>query len=235
MDLNSFTQFLKEPIVLVLLAAIAATAALLFLVPGLLGYIGSMKLPKLGSPSEEKPKVKPAKEKKPTPAVNLQINLKSKKAAAALLLALAIFGAGFVAYDFFLRPVRILSSSQLKLEKGRVIEKLQQGSLGDFTKVGIAILDVRSRGEYAQDHLVNSASLPAGRAVNMVPLDGVVLVIYSSSSQFAQARLVADSMRKNVRFAKGEYKKGQGRIFVVKDGFEGLKEAGFVTTPGIWD
>jgi len=97
-------------------------------------------------------------------------------------------------------------------------------------------LDVRTRKEFAVEHLRGSVSAPAEIAAkDQYPIEKVDVIVYSAESRFDEARKVADAVKKNGDLVKGAYKEKVGTIYVVRDGFEGLKAAGLATEPGIWD
>jgi len=154
--------------------------------------------------------------------------------AAVLVVLIAIFGA--CVYYYFSQPVRIVSAAQFKLEKGGAISELQQRGFSSWEAISLLLLDVRSRQEYATEHLKGSASSPVEIAVREVyPKEEVDIVVYSAASRFDEARKTADSIKKNGNLVKDRYKERVGKIYVIRDGFEGLKKAGLATEVGIWD
>ena len=149
---------------------------------------------------------------------------------AASILALA-----YLSYDFFFRPVREVSAWQIKLEQEGKIKRLQKGGLGAWQEAKTYLLDVRNRAIFEKEHLVGSQSLPADRAITETyPIQDVPIIVYSDKSSFDEAKKVAEAIVKNGASSKGAAK-NPGRIYVVKDGFEGLKNAGLVTESGVWD
>lgn len=152
----------------------------------------------------------------------------------AVLVVLLILIFGSYVYYYFNQPVRIVTAAQLKLEKGRVVNKLQDKGLSSWVENRIYFLDIRSPEEYAAGHLKGSSSLPAERvAQEMYPMGKIDLVIYSTSSRFDEVRKAADSIEKKAKLS--QYKGKSGKIYLIKDGFEGLEKAGLLTEFGIWD
>ena len=146
---------------------------------------------------------------------------------------IVVVGVGYVAYDFYFRPVRVVSAWQFNLERGGVIKKLQNEGLAAWPKAKIYLLDLRSREFYAEDHLVGSESLPADRAVTeFYPIENVTMIIYSSN--FNETREVVEGIVKKGQSGKINYE-NPGQIIIIKDGFEGLKGAGLKTESGEWD
>lgn len=160
-------------------------------------------------------------------------NKSPKTIVLAVITLLIVVGVVYVAYDFYFRPVRVVSAWQFRLERSGAIKKLQDEGLVAWPKAKIYLLDLRSRESYAKNHLVGSESLPADRAVTeFYPIENVTMIIYSSN--FNEARKVAEGIVKNGQSGKISYEK-PGQVIIIKDGFDGLKGAGLKTESGIWD
>ena len=143
-----------------------------------------------------------------------------------VVIGLILVGTAIFAFDFFLRPVRMMDSWQLKLEKGGQLAKLQAGGLSSWPEAKIYLLDVRSSDSYDKGHLRGAQNLPSYKAAEFYPIENVPVVIYSSEFSLEEARKVADVINENGRSGRITYE-NPGKIFVVKDGFEGLRKAGF--------
>jgi rhodanese-related sulfurtransferase len=221
----------NKPIVLVLLAAVAVTIASFVVLPALFRPIQAIR------PKEEKDQGKKgAKDKKGSEHKGFLNKKTIIKFLLSGLLGLVVLGAGYLAYDFFLQPVRIVGAAQFKLEKGKNISQLQKGGLSAWERVEVYLLDVRSREKYSTEHLVGSESLPAERAISEAyPIEGVAIAVYSDEAAFDEARKVADAIIRNGESGKVKYDKKIGNIYVIKDGYEGLKKAGLSTESGGWD
>ena len=219
----------NEPVILGLFAAVVVTVASFFLLSVFFRPIQVI------TPKERQKD----KSKKGESNSKYKFGLTKRKAvqtALAILIGLAMVGASYLAYDFFVQPVRIVGAAQFKLEKGESIHQLQTKGASSWQQAKIYLLDVRSRTEYAKDHLVGSESLPAERAINEAyPIEGVAVAVYSDKSGLDEARKVADAIIKNGESGKVKYKEEIGKIFVIKDGFEGLKNSGLKTEVGGWD
>ena len=224
-----FVNLQNELVILGLFAAVVVTAALFLL-------LSVFFRPTQVITSKERQKDKPKKG---------EINSKHKfgltkrmvvQTSLAILIGLAMIGASYLVYDFFVQPVRIVEAARFKLEKGENIHQLQTKGASSWQQAKIYLLDVRSRTEYAKGHLVGSESLPAERAINEAyPIEGVAVAVYSDKSGLDEARKVADAIIKNGESGKVKYDKKIGRIYVIKDGYEGLKKAGLSTESGGWD
>lgn len=244
----------NEPIALVIIAVLVVAIAFLFLIPVLRNYLKSFGLPTIKAGDEDKEADEPEegeeefkkveksvtsevkKASKKFPKLNFKLDFKKKSPKTIVLIVivlLVVFGVGYVAYDFYSRPVRVVSAWQFKLERGGAIKKLQNEGLVAWPKAKIYLLDLRSRESYAKDHLVGSESLPADRAVTeFYPIENVTMIIYSSN--FNEARKVAEGIVKNGQSGKINYE-NPGQVIIIKDGFEGLKGAGLKTESGEWD
>lgn len=90
------------------------------------------------------------------------------------------------------------------------------------------IVDIRSEEEYTKEHIKGSFSVPFEEFEKWSKLQkgskikGKKLAIYSSRDELGQAREAADII-------KGEV---EDKVYVVKEGFEGLKSAGLATAQG---
>ncbi len=251
-DLLSNLQ--NEPLVLIIVAIFAVAIAFLFMIPVFLKYLKLFGLPTIKASDEAKEADEPEEEedeskkaeksvtsevKKATkkfPKLNFKLDFKKKSPKTivlAVITLLVVVGVGYVAYDFYFRPVRVVSAWQFNLERSGAIKKLQDEGLVAWPKAKIYLLDLRSRESYAKDHLVGSESLPADRAVTeFYPIENVTMIIYSSN--FNEARKVAEGIVKNGQSGKINYE-NPGQVIIIKDGFEGLKGAGLKTESGIWD
>ena len=202
---TSWQELTNSPLIVAFLVLIGATILVTFIVPFVFKIVKNTKLPKHLGFVKTHPKY---------------------LFVTAFVILIAIFG--FYVYYYINQPVRIITAAQLKLEKGRAIELTQQGPSGR-SKADFYLLDVRSRSEYAVEHLKGSASVPAETAIKQSPVSKLDVVVYSTASRFDEARKVANVIKK--KGSKGMI----GKIYLIKDGFEGLEKAGLLTESGIWD
>jgi rhodanese-related sulfurtransferase len=210
---TSWQEASSSPLTIALTALIGATLLITFLAPVFFKTIKTTKFPKRYGFIKRYPR---------------------RSLAAVIIVLIAIF-ASYVCYSFS-QPVRIVSAVQFKLEKGGQIKELQQKGLSGWQEAGVYLLDIRTRDEYATDHLVGSASSPAEIAAKeKYPIKNVDVVVYSTSPRFAQARRTADAIRKNGESVKRRDRVQFGKIYIIRDGFEGLKKAGLISEEGIWD
>jgi len=231
--MSSLFNFLQyEPIILVVFSAVVVTLAL-FLIRRVIFR------PAQSIESEEKEVGEGQQPSQEKAGSRNKLFMNAKKAVNMILISLVflvVLGVGYLAYDFFLQPVRIVGAAQFKSEKGKNISQLQKGGLSAWRQAKVYLLDVRSRKKHSKEHLVGSESLPAERAVTEAyPIEGVVIAVYSDEAAFDEARKVADAIIRNGESGKVKYDERIGKIFVIKDGYEGLKKAGLSTESGGWD
>ena len=200
--------------------------------------VEEVKTPEVEAPQEQEvPKeIKTAhsvasKIKAPAPGfqkLNLKFGFKFAplKYIFLVVIGLILVGTAIFAFDFLLRPVRMMDSWQLKLEKGGQLSKLQAGGLSSWPEAKIYLLDVRSRDSYKKGHLRGAENLPSYKAAEFYPIENIPVIVYSSEFSLSEARKVADAITENGKSGRITYE-NPGKIFVVKDGFEGLKKAGF--------
>lgn len=192
-----------------------------------------IKAPEVEEAPKETKTVSSVASKIITPAPGFQkLNLKFGFKFAPLkyiflvVIGLILVGTAIFAFDFLLRPVRMMDSWQLKLEKGGQLSKLQAGGLSSWPEAKIYLLDVRSRDSYKKGHLRGAENLPSYKAAEFYPIENIPVVVYSSEFSLGDARAVADAIDENGKSGRITYE-NPGKIFIVKDGFEGLKKAGF--------
>ena len=235
---NFLGDIQNNPYVILIIAALALAISLLLVFPTFFSYIKSLGAPLAGFGTKKKSEeqLPEKKSKKELPKLNINFNFKSAKTLVlAGLVLLIVAGGGYFAYDFFYRPVRIVNAWQLKIEQGGKLTKLQKGGLAVWPNAKIYLLDIRSRETYAAEHLVGSESLPANRAKQeFYPLEDTVVVVYSSEFNFEDSKKVADAMIKNGKSGIVKIKK-PGKVYVIKNGFEGLRASGLKIEEGGWD
>ncbi|MDP2671027.1 MAG: rhodanese-like domain-containing protein [bacterium] len=145
----------------------------------------------------------------------------------AVLLVVVLAG-GYYLY-LSSQSVIYLSGSELKSRKASNLQILEKEGVGASRKAQIYLLDIRSRDEYIEEYILGSASLPAERAKKEAyPMDKkYILVVFGSQNRFDEAKETAAAIIKN-----GKESGYQGNVFLIKDGFEGLKKAGLKTARG---
>ena len=165
--------------------------------------------------------------------LNFKIGFRFKPSKYLILIVIAIIFLviDIFAFEYFLRPVRMMDAWQLKLEKGGQLSKLQTGGLGSWPEAKIYMIDVRSNESYEKGHLRGAENLPSYRAAEFYPIEGIPVVVYSSEFSLGDARAVADAIEENGKSGRIKYDK-PGKIFVIKDGYEGLKKSGFKIEKG---
>ena len=205
--------FASSPLLIALVALVGATTLVAFLAPVFFKTLKVTKVPK---------------------RVRFVKRYPRRSLVVLIFILIAIF-ASYVYYSFS-QPVRVVSAAQFKLEKGSQVKELQQKGLSGWQEAGVYLLDIRTRDEYTADHLIGSESLPANIASKeKYPMKNVDVVVYSTGSRFDEARQTADAIAKNGKSLKRRDRAQFGKIYIISDGFEGLKGAGLATEAGIWD
>ena len=146
--------------------------------------------------------------------------------AVTLFLVVVIFGGG---YFFYLqgRP-QIVSAEDLSSNESESLDYIQ-GEEFDYYIVknsDMYILDVRSEEEYAKEHIKGSFSVPIEevRQGFSLPTDRKITV-YSSEDKLDEAREAANIFQGQIEV----------KIYVVKGGFESLKNGGLETDVGFYE
>ncbi len=213
----------NEPIVLVLLAVVAATLAAFLILPGLLRPIQVMKVKE-----EKKPQPKAAaKEKVASEATTVKqvttIGLLKNWKAVLVIAAFLIAASGGLLYLYVQNTsILILSARQLLLLERSEMELLKSGVsyVEIYEKGNILLLDSRDYTDFYKVH---------AKGASNVTLEGILeadqlyypkdkkVVIYGTVDQLDQIRKVAEKLREA----------GVKKIYIIKDGIEGFQDAGY--------
>ena len=128
-----------------------------------------------------------------------------------------------------------MTASELKNQYSQELSLLQNKGLGYSDKAGIYLLDIRSRDDYNLEHFKGSSSTPAERAIKNVYPQLNQIIIVAKASEINKAREVASAIKakEGDRVVSGS--ESFGKIYIITDGYEGLKKAGLETEVGIWD
>lgn len=229
------TSVQSNPLLPVIIAIFALILAFVFVFPAFLEYFKSINLPQMKMPKKENivEEVSAISGENTQKNFKLKFNFKSPVIALGFLVAIGVVTvAGYFAYGFFYKSVRSINSWQVKVEYGRQISMLQNGGPTSWPKAKVYLLDVRSKESFTNFHIVGSINLPVNLAIKeQYPLEEVPIFVYSGQFNTEDAKSVADAIVANGKNGKIKYK-NPGKIFVVEDGFEGLKKYGLKTESG---
>jgi len=156
--------------------------------------------------------------------------------AQTIILSLLLVTMVAFAYYYYLTSQSLIVTSAVNFsrEKATNLKILESKGLAGFEEAGIYLLDVRSREDYAKGHIRGSESKPADRALKEVGLGNKVdLVVYSSAENFVQAKGVAQAVERQRESTEEQYE--PGKVYLIRDGYEGLKKAGLLVEVGEWD
>lgn len=171
-----------------------------------------------------------------------------KKAGLILLLLMAILGLVLVVVFSSLKsnssssvqqaeqpksiPVPIeVTASQLQSEKAVGLAAIQSKGIMSYRQAGLYLLDLRNFNDFTTDNINGSSNKPVEKAKQEQSLfDGVDLVIYSYANDLTGAQEAAAAITKNSQ-QNLELYKNPGKVIIVKDGYEGLKNLGLLTGP----
>lgn len=128
----------------------------------------------------------------------------------------------FLGYYIFFQPVRLVSAVELVKREKENIETLQaQKSTRDLLivseKQSFIMYDLRNKDDYSKSRLKGTGNLPSENIdENLLKINKDKVVVFSSKENLREAKNVASLL------ARQKIK----RVYVVKDGYEGLVEAG---------
>lgn len=153
-----------------------------------------------------------------------------------ILILLIVGGVGFYIFKANTAPILYLNAEQTNNRESSKLKELQAKGFKNFQTIGVYLLDIRSRKDFAASHLKGSTSQPAeSAAVLTYPLEKVDIIVYSTEKDSESAKKVGEQILKNGEKVKSTYKNPVGQVIVVTDGFEGLKSLGLETEKGAWD
>ena len=205
LNLSSYTDGNYQNIIILIAVVVGATALAFFVLPLLMR---SRNFRVSASISFKKIKQNPV------------------TSAVTLFLVVVILGGG---YFFYLqgRP-QMVSAEELSSSERASLDYIQ-GEEFDYYIVknsDMYILDVRSEEEYAKEHIKGSFSVPIEevRQGFSLPTDRKITV-YSSEDKLDEAREAANIFQGQVEV----------KIYVVKGGFESLKNGGLETDVGFYE
>ena len=141
---------------------------------------------------------------------------------AGMFIIVLLIGAG---YWFYLQgKPQMVTAGQLNNKEEVSLSYIQNNIDHQIIENSdMYVLDVRTEDEYVKEHIKGSFSVPIEKVKEgfSLPKDKKI-VVYSSKDNFKEAREAAEIFKKQVK----------ARVYVVKGGFESLKEAGVETQAG---
>jgi len=157
---------------------------------------------------------------------------RKKKLSIVIILIIIFVVLGGTFYFLKKSPIQVISAKELKEKEAANLKILAEDPLW-YEKTTLLLLDARSREEYEKGHLKNSMPLPPAEMKKFLQPDGKSIVIYSARDKFSEAKIVGEYLYKKNKELNREKK--VGKIYLIKDGFEALKAAGFVIEEGFFD
>lgn len=212
-DLLSNLQ--NEPSMLVLIAFLVVVVAFLFLFPKFTNDTYSFNLASLRDSESGKlilPNIKSSAEK----------IRKNWVAVVAVVIALSVAGGAALFLYIQNTPVLILSARHfLILERSQVELLKTAGSYAEiYDKGDLLFFDTRDASSYFIAHAQGAENVKPSQFIEVkdlsYPKDKRV-VLYGSKSQFDQLRVVAEKIRQA----------GAEKVYIIKDGIDGFKGAGY--------
>ncbi len=145
---------------------------------------------------------------------------------AAVFSFLVVFlAAGYFFYLSY-QPLRTVSAAQIVRERSAKLRQVQETF--DYLKAGIYLVDVRDREAFAKDRLAGSVNIPETAAsIEVLAIPKTDIFVYGEKGKFALAKKIAEVLQK-----KRENYENLGKIYLVKDGYEGLVKAGLEVETG---
>ena len=153
--------------------------------------------------------------------------IKENKAVALVVLGVivAIFVGAFYWY-LTTRPI-VISAENFNRREAKSLEYIDSNIIYDIVTEGdLMLIDARSEKVFFKSHVTKSFNVPPdGLEQNRVLLQvkGKKAAVFAGESEFKRAMQVAVYIKGNVTDKK---------VYVIKDGYEGMKEVGFTLEKG---
>jgi rhodanese-related sulfurtransferase len=143
----------------------------------------------------------------------------------ALVSILVIVVAGGYYFYMTSRPTVVSAEKFKEVEETSLSDLKSTTSFEAYKNSDLLLIDVRSGLDFYNGHIAKSFNLPASAAEsrNLTPLEGRRVAVFSWRDRYDEAYSAAKTI-KNRDVAE--------KVYVVQEGFEGLKEAGFEVKVG---
>ncbi len=143
----------------------------------------------------------------------------------ALVSILVIVVAGGYYFYTTTRPTVVSAEKFKEVEEASLNDLKSTTSFEAFEKSELLLIDVRESSEFYKGHIAKSFNLPASDAgsKNLKALEGRRAAVFSWRDKYDEAYSVAKTIKDRDVAEK---------VYVVREGFEGLKEAGFEVKVG---
>ena len=204
LDNLSFNQISPETVLLVLVGLVLLSIFITFILPAIL------------------------KQEKLRFSIVYSFSIIRKNFALSASLIIIVISIGAVGYYYYTitRPTIISVDEFQTAEEASLDEIKKLDSLETYLNSDLFMLDTRDPFTFFQEHIAKSFSISLEYAENddISFLDGKRVIVFSTQDNFDEANTVANSIMR-----RGDAKK----VYVLREGYEGLKEAGFDLKRGV--
>lgn len=145
--------------------------------------------------------------------------------ASLIIIVIAIGAVGYFYYSIT-RPT-IVSVDEFQTAEETSLDEIKKlDSLETYLNSDLLMIDTRDPFDFYQEHIAKSFNMRPNYAENddITFLDGKRVIVFSTQDNFDEANTVANSIMR-----RGDAKK----VYVLREGYEGLKEAGFDLKRGV--
>ena len=132
-------------------------------------------------------------------------------------------------------PLKIVSSTEFVKVKSASLKELQSQGYGSWDSVGLLLIDLRSKDQFNLEHIKGSGQFEFAKvSKDLGFVKGVDVVLIVSKNNIQKAKDLAQSLKNN-RIENGNFESQTEKIYLISDGYEGLKSANLELEKGGWD
>lgn len=133
-------------------------------------------------------------------------------------------------------PIKVVSATEFVKVKSASLKMLQSQGYGSWDSVGLLLIDLRSKDQFNLEHIKGSGQYDFAKvSKNIGFVKGVDFVLIVNKNDVLKAKDLAQSLKNN-RLENGNLSDYQTeKIYVISDGYEGLKAANLEVEKGGWD
>ncbi len=148
-------------------------------------------------------------------------------------LILIVYGIGYLT-KLESDPIKVVTAKEFFSIKTNSLAKLQSQGYGSWGDAKLLMIDLRGKKAFDAEHVKGSGELtPEQVSKDVVPGNGVSIALVVSKTDLKKAKDLATLLSKKVVLTDDG--KPTEVIYVISDGFEGLKESGLALEKGGWD
>lgn len=122
------------------------------------------------------------------------------------------------------QPIKVVTAKEFINIKDNSLKKLQSEGYGSWDSSGLLIVDLRDNKSFEEEHIKGSGHYDADKVLKNIGFTkGVDLVLVVNKNEVQKAKDIAEKMANIREKYKSELRVQGEKIYVISDGYEGLK------------